>query len=576
MFTPKQLFFAQRLLESLDYRAIDSYRVRFLNPLRALEELAKVYRGCVQGRFKQYDYLDYCIQETTSLLKKEEILKFPLFTKTFFIDLLSEVEKDNFKEHYPTIKTAIRSILNANDGYTEQALTKLKKILEEPDDRDPFKDQFTKIERLTLTIGTELLRKGYAKSYAYSHLKEEILKTTEPFPEAFLKLVSFVTAEPATFKVVLKVYSGNLKLEDWVSVKGWQITQQGETSKVMKKYVVKWLTPKNNNYFFLTSDQSAMDHRSAASKAVASLAEIMDLMKLANRDTAMSLSNTAVAYPLGNEKLAGLPKIKERSDGHFTTSDDLLNSLKKKTAAVLNNKDVDDATKEKIKSATRYLRFGLDSTETGQEYLNYWIGLEYLFSNLSDSTFSRIKEILPDLQTLLYFKRNLTDFNKSVARTKTSSTTKGYDDSMVTSLLKEECLNSIRDDIYDEVPLLSFRAWKLKNRILKKSNDQGMRRYHDRHRENLVWHLSRLYRIRNQIVHEASYQSTNPILTANLRYYLTFVLGLTIEYFSRDRLEATSIEEYFALLQLQLKSLSSDSFPPEELVALDHEINLIA
>lgn len=576
MFNPKQLFFVQRLLESLDYRAIDSYRVRFLNPLRALEELAKVYRGCVKGRFKQYDYLNYCLQETASLLKSEEILKFPLFTKTFFIDLLDEVDKDNFKEHFPTIKTAIRSILNANDNYAQLALTRLKEILEEPDDQDPFKDQFTKIERLTLTIGTELLRKGYAKSYAYSHLKEEILKTTEAFPEAFSKLIDFVIAEPTTFKVVLKVYSGNLKLEDWVNVKGWQITQQGETSAVMKKYVIKWLTPSNSNYFFLTSDQSAMDHRSAASTAVASLAEIMDLMKMANRDTAMSLSNIAVVYPIGQEKLAGLPKIKERSDGHFTTSNELLNSLKEKTAAVLNHKDVDDATKEKIRSATRYLRFGLDSTETGQEYLNYWIGLEYLFSNLSDSTFSRIKEILPDLQTLLYFKRNLADFNKSVARTKTSRAVKAYDKATISSLLQDECLKSIRDDIYDEAPLLSFRAWKLRNRILKNTDDQGMRRYHNRHRENLVWHLSRLYRIRNQIVHEASYQSTNPILTANLRYYLTFVLGLTIEYFSRDRLEATSIEEYFALLQLQLKSLSSDGFPPEELIALNHEINLIA
>ena len=53
------------------------------------------------------------------------------------------------------------------------------------------------------------------------------------------------------------------------------------------------------------------------------------------------------------------------------------------------------------------------------------------------------------------------------------------------------------------------------------------------HRTNLEQHLSRLYRYRNELIHEGAIKQNMENLTSNLRYYLVFVLNLCIDYFSK-------------------------------------------
>src|SRR5699024_7815864 len=92
-------------------------------------------------------------------------------------------------------------------------------------------------------------------------------------------------------------------------------------------------------------------------------------------------------------------------------------------------------TKDKIKSAIRYLRLGNQSTEVEHKFINYWIGLEYLFSSYqSENTINRIKEHFINAHSRVYVKRNCTallaSINKlsSEDRNKISSFTNSLDD----------------------------------------------------------------------------------------------------------------------------------------------------
>ena len=566
-FSPKQLFFQQRLLESLNYRAIDSYRARVLNSLRAVEELLRVYEGRIKGRYKQHEYLQHCLEETRSLLRPDDTLQYSSFTKSFFLELLAKVDSKNYVQEWPTVKTAVRSLINGNQGYAASVLAQLEVELTTPDEQDPFKSQFRRVERLTLVLATELLYRGYSKYHAYQTIGR-ILKPTKEFQDAFAAFKKFALSDTTPYTVMFKVYAPRLTIQDWPETPNWEITTDPVSEDVMRDRAKSWLA-KRDNYFFLRTHQIAMDHRAAVAKSLSSIAELLDLIRLAHRETHVDMQFHALVFPEEQPQFAGTPPIRERPDGYLLTSDDLLKKLQSKTTAVLTNPNVESSTKEKIRSAIRYLRFGLESNEIGQQYLNYWIGLEYLFSNFKDSTFSRIKNILPDLQTSSYFHRNLLDFHRTLATVPGNDAIKDFDRADIYCLLRDECLISIRDDLYATNPLLSYRAWKLRNRI-KDGANQAFSEYLTRHHTNMVWHLSRIYRVRNQIVHEASYQTINPTLAANLRYYLASVLNLSLDYFSKETLEATNIGELFALLQLRLKSLEAEGYPYDKLLSMQN------
>ena len=564
-FSPKQLFFRRRLLESLDYRAIDSYRVRVLNPLRAIEELLHVYEGRIKGRYKQHEYLLHCLEETRYLLKPDDTLRYSSFTKSFFLSLLGKVDDKNYKQEWPTVKTAIRSLVNSNQAYAASVLEKLELELKTPDEDDPFKHQFRQIERLTLVLATELLYRGYSKYHAYQTIGR-LLKPTKEFQESFVAFKEFTLSDTTSYTVMFKVYAPRLTIEDWPETPSWKVTTDPIAEDGMRERARSWLA-KRDNYFFLVTHQVAMDHRAAVAKSLTSIAELLDLIRLAHRETHVDMQFHALVYPDQQPQFAGTPPIRERPDGHLLTSDDLLKKLQSKTTAVLTNPNVESNTKEKIRSAIRYLRFGLESNEIGQQYLNYWIGLEYLFSNFRESTFTRIKSILPDLQTSSYFHRNLLDFHRTLCGVPETNAVQNFDKDDIHSLLDHKCLAGIRDDLYETNPLMAYRAWKMRNRT-KDNAREKFGEYLTRHHRNMTWHLSRIYRVRNQIVHEASYQTINPTLTANLRYYLASVLNLSLDYFSRDTLEATNIEELFALLQLRLKSLEAEGYPFDKLISM--------
>ncbi len=65
--------------------------------------------------------------------------------------------------------------------------------------------------------------------------------------------------------------------------------------------------------------------------------------------------------------------------------------------------------KDRITAALRHLRIGDGQVELEQQFINYWIALEFIFASSSskDSTYSRIKENLVNLLSACYVKRNI-------------------------------------------------------------------------------------------------------------------------------------------------------------------------
>lgn len=567
----KQLFFIQRLLELFHRETIDSYRVRVLNPILALQELSEVYDDLLEGKIKRFEDLQYCIEETITLLKKDSTIEFHTIDKTFFIDsILKKIKKETFPEQYAESRSAIKTILRDNVDYAVGVIRLLTDVFNQPDKEDPF-PEFNKVDGLAGILATELLRVGFTKSFLYSFCYSTFQQRTEGFNKDFAKLTDLFKSPGIEYLVWFKVYSPRVTPEEWPQIPSFKIMKEIPDLNRLPAKITNFLIEKRN-HFFIGQTIKAPDHFAALQKAKQYLSEAFDVIGLAHHNRRIELQPNAIVYPIDRLELAGLPQIKFIPDGKFPDGEGVLRMLQDKMPQILNNTNIRPGTKEKIKSAVRYLRYGHEAIEIEHQLINYWIGLEYLYSNEHDSTFTRLKAYFPNLQVLVYLRRNLQEFLNEINDKELAVQIQGFIPNNISCLLRDECLDSIRDNIYEAYPLLSYRAWKLKNKVLKK----GIKEYLNRHREHLEWHLARIYRERNKIVHEAKYGFINQTLASNLRYYLAFSLSMIMDYFSRENVDARDLQEYFALQQLRLNSLEHQGFPPEKMIAIEHDFSFLA
>ncbi len=575
MFSISQKFFVSRLLELLHRETIDSYRVRVLNPYSALRETLHVYQDFVKGSVKSFETLSACIDEVIYLLKDDQTIIFDSFSKDFFVqEVLKKVRKENAAEIFNTVSIAFSEIFKSNSNYAKRLTGSLSEAINTPLGQDPFR-QLDAIYNLTGMLATELISLGFDKGFLYPKCHSIFLRNNQiDFESAFGEFSKLIDSPGNEYQVWFKVYASKLASDDWPAFPNWEIkTSLSDLLPNPKSRMNSFLTEKRS-HFFTGTQIHALDHFAALRRCKQQLSEIIDLASLAHHQSKIELQALALVHPVGKTHLAGLHQVKHIHDGKFPSGEGVLNQLQEKTPAILENEKIAPETKEKIKSALRYLRFGNEAFELEHQLINYWVGLEYLFSNDRDSTFSRIKTIFPILQGAVYLIRNLIDFHGALLGIDEIKAIDAFQPDDFSCLLDKICLEKIRDEIYAEHPLLSYRAWKVLNRLIREKN--GAKNYIHRHKTHLEWHLARIYRIRNTIVHEAKYSINNQTLASNLRYYLAFSLSMIIEFFSKSDLEVGDMEEFFSLYELRYKSLEHQSFPLDLLLKQEISFGLLS
>ena len=102
------------------------------------------------------------------------------------------------------------------------------------------------------------------------------------------------------------------------------------------------------------------------------------------------------------EKSSTIP-VNYQIDGYLNNNTEPFDRLLQKVNKMRWN-NIDDESYDKIFSAIRYLRTGSESPELETKLLNYWIGLEYIFTsvNSEEKTIDRIRKYYPICHSLVY------------------------------------------------------------------------------------------------------------------------------------------------------------------------------
>ena len=520
-----QEYFKLRMVEALHKDTLDSFRVRTNNVISILHELSQILEGWLEGNIKRFETVDCCIKEAQGLIKKDECIVFSFLNKQLLKEELDSYIANSRQKKNEVDAAGTKQLLFLIDTiYSSNNLIYLKKCIEkihellnlETDIPDTdFVPTIDNINYYISSLCCEFLRLGYSRVYLYTYFKVFLEnKKNIPFEKAFSKMKeNFLSNTEKDFTVIFKLEFQDKVAAQRATNKITNIVE--ELPQTIQDLITRQPSYKISNAFirYYIVEKKALDTGIVTRLAYEELSNDFDF-NLENIAT-LKMPSTALVI---NESFIRNEKVYYFDNGEdivATESQPLgeaINNIKQKTLS----KDIQD----RLCSALRHLRIGDQQTEIEQRFINYWIALEFIFASprSSESTFERIKKYLPEVLECCYVKRNILYINKWLRGKRLLEDLASWD----------ELSDQDRDTIIGEVDILTrYRLLKLKARM---HHTDKMLEYIKNHRNNLEFHVTRIYRLRNELIHEAAIKQDMVNVTSNLRFYLVFILNQLIAF----------------------------------------------
>lgn len=529
-----QKYFKERLLELLHYETIDTYRVRSHNSYTLLVELKDLITGWTKNNIKLFETITLCIEEVIDAIKKDTCLDFSFYNKESFISDIEEYSKTKGEKSSESRK--ILMTINRCIDYNE--LIYIPKLLDSiesqifGEDIIQEKDFSPVIQFLDYEISAlccALLHIGYSKQHLYTAFNG-LFKMSD-FRKAYNKFKrDYSIPSLKNYTVVLKLSSIPQYI---INAEIPELRSNFEYDCGCNAMVKGYLKLKEHERLFIVQDCNAMDTQSATKKAIGCLNTYLDSLQLVVNNLNLDIPKKALVV-LGS--YAHLSSTDYKFDGVYSNDISLATSFKEYLERIWKNQFIEQGVKDRIDSALRHLRVGNSSEELEQRFINYWIALEFLFSSpeSTETTFNRIKKFLPTILTSCYVKRNLYALNQClINNTMLTSGDLYWEKEDV-----DQYINSVNSII------LRYKLKSMKASIFTTSDKT--KDYIKSHEKNLKWHIARIYRVRNELIHEAALTQEIEGITSNLRYYLVFVLNQIIVFFANaNKNRKITIDDFY-------------------------------
>ena len=555
-----KFYFSERLIEIFDNSTLDSYRVRVNNTLTLLIEARDTINGRIEDRIKSFLTVRPCLEELVISLKQDDCLTYTLCNKEKTIQLIRDFigKDDNQREEftkYPFILFIINRLIRDNQTtYLSNLFQHITDILTDnsPLEEDKFEQIVNRLDLYILSMGCQLINNGYSKTFLFYKAKE--LSQNCDFINGYdLFKNECLVSKKKNYYVVLKV---NISERAFRTGEVSDFTKEIDDEKIIKylsnySYLQSYIKGTKHSRFYI-SKESALDEYSAMKNAAESLATVLDQINLGMT----SLKATALEQGLAVSKnYNGHYSHKYgkyyRFDGKYFDDIEQVVVLQDCIKIINSNAKIKDDVKDRLTSAFRHLRIANYSMELEEKFLNFWIALEFLFSSplSNETTFERLKNNLSNILYCCYAKRNLEYLNDILHK---KGIIQNNEDFWKKS--NGELDNLI---ISQTSMLIKYRLIRLKNHFL--TNEKQRRDYMEQHLCNLRQHITRIYRLRNELVHEAAIKQSIENMTSNLRYYLVFTLNQMLSYFSTEPTQGYTMDDFFNEYKLLKIKLSQEN-----------------
>lgn len=570
---PLERIFMDKSIECLFANSLDSYRLRLHNPKSLIEELITVINSSINGVLTNNEYVDFTSKELKKMLADgNDALKFNGLSKKHYVNILAKANRPNYK----LIQQSSKLILRSNQDYLSTIFNQISDILNSyitfqnkkriiiPAKEKEFAEIKKKLIVLIDYLYIELIVLGFSKQYLYKIFQSVFIYNRNAFTNFDIQFNIFkilITKEDEDFKIIFSLKDRSFSHKDLKKIDERYFQVDKKQRNKLKSTISeegKFYLEKNRENILIGLQYSTKDHFKAVQLSTDKLSKDLDIYHLGYNHKHYRVESQCLTIGKNDPMKATAVPSNFQIDGKFNSNEEVFNNLLEKIKK-LQHANVDNDSYQKILSAIRYYRTGSESPELETKFLNYWIGLEFIFTSFGsdEKTIDRIRYHFSKCHSLIYIKRNLFDLHRTLKRLGVDTSLVNYDKNL-TYLLNHNTYNIIRDNTNSE--LLKFRIDYFQKWFEEPNKISDVI---TRHQNNISWNLTRLYRIRNEIVHNAAIKNGIYTHISHLKYYLSFILNSILNFMSENAIDMDddgkiSIEDFFISQEIILGSLQNE------------------
>lgn len=497
-------YFFIKCTELLHNKAFDTYRVSLHNPYTIFSEFEQSIVKLERNQIKRFDpNISSIGEEAMNLVKSDlvdSIIDFNSFSKNQVIDILQKTcvkSKDGKRNR--SLSLIASTVLYHNKNFKDTLFSIILDLIKEDSE-----DNFSKISTYTSWLITQLISEDFSRKFIIDNIRKSrtFVEKGNSIDEGFGRLRRQFQFGEQKYELIFKLRTDSP--ED-INVVSDAITIKGEFPKAFSKN--PWVNEKfktlakDECYFSLNIN--ALDFWSALRKSFPIISETIELNILHDFNQQISLDKQVLIIHSDSERFR-FTANEEKLDGFYEYCEKEFHRFVDNYKAI-NEKS---SPREKLRSAIRFYKLGNESLELEHKFLNYWIGFEQLFSAVEsdEDSIKRIKSFFIPLNAVFYWQRRV-----------------NY---LVNSLNRSGIELKVDEITQDEIPSDKISDPVLKNRLIKynvrlKSKGE-LRKSFEIHTNRLEQHLTRIFRVRNELVHEGKSSVDLFLLTGHLRHYLLF------------------------------------------------------
>lgn len=577
---PFERLFIDKSIESLYSNTIDSYRLKLHNPKSILTELINVVNDSTNGVLTNNDYLNATSKEIKKLLNtNNDALIFKKINKDHF---LSNLEKPN-KATYKILQQSAKLILKNNTNYLKTLIFEINSILDshfifykwngkirENKEKDLHEIQ-KKLIVLTDYLYIELINKGFSKQYLYRTFQSIFIYCNENtnFDHQLNVFYKIIQKEDEKYTVIFSINESSFNFSEFRKIDDSYIQVNKRFKKIHQEIISndakEFLLQKNN---LVAIEFYTKDYFKAVQYGIDKISKDLDIYHLGYNRKYYKVEQKCLTIGESDPAKSSVIPSNYQIDGFFKSNAYVFNNLLQKIHK-LKNCNIDDDSFQKILSAIRYFRTGSESPELENKFLNYWIGLEFIFNsyNSDEKTIDRIRKYFTKCHSLIYIKRNLFDFHQTLKRLEIDQYIPDYNDDLNYLLNHKSYKIVIEKSNYE---LIKYRAYYFQKWFEEPNKISEVLTIHN---NNVEWNITRLYRIRNEIVHNAAIKNNITTHISHLKYYLSFILNSILDFMADNDVDLDNdgkitIDDFFISQDIILGCLNKSKL--EEWLKIDN------
>jgi hypothetical protein len=530
-------YFFERALELLHKKTFDSYRVNLHNPYTIFDELEKSIERLNKKRIKHFDpTITSIIAEAETHITNSDLIyvfNFGGFTQKQLSELLKS-GKDGKRNR--TLSLISKTICLGNIDFKSLLSDSIKDLLINDNDQS-----YGQIDLYTSWLITQLVFHGYSRKYILDTIRYALnqLRGGRTIEEVFEPIKNNFNKEKDSYDVIFKIKC-SLNQELRLASNLLNVLPEFPNEFKNNQYVNEKFQEKALDEQYLITNINSFDFKSTLRKSLQLVSETIELNVLHDSENKIITEKQALIIH-STSRLFRFWPIEEDIDGFYQYQEDEFYRF------IDNYKSMNDVSvaREKIKSAIRFYKLGNDSLEVEHKILNYWIGFEQLFSSVDteEDSIKRIKSYFVAINAVFYWQRKTNYLLNSISR---AGGTLIIDDLI--------SANEANCDTYSPLLKTRYRCH------LSRFNAGGeLRSLLEQHIKRLEQHLTRIYRVRNELVHEGRSTVDLYLLAGHLRHYLLF----SIEQITNELAENPTLDQiddvfvYFETLLTRIKSANN-------------------